>query len=175
MLRPTESEPLSSSFVLDARLGLILDLLPKGLPLWDVGCDHGYLGFRALQNGIVPEAHFVEPSLPAMESLLSRWNSPGYESFRQKFKGQVHFHQCHGEDLPAKKPQGCAVLAGMGARRIRTIVGGWDPLPFRALILNPRTDWEGQGEPDEFLPEWEWAFFQVEVSGRREAVWKGIN
>ncbi|NJK90237.1 MAG: SAM-dependent methyltransferase, partial [Myxococcales bacterium] len=45
---------------LPARLLALLDLIPAGRSLVDVGCDHGLLAVAAVRSGRVPQAHGID-------------------------------------------------------------------------------------------------------------------
>ncbi|MBC7371398.1 MAG: tRNA (adenine(22)-N(1))-methyltransferase TrmK [Bdellovibrionaceae bacterium] len=60
---------------LGPRLQFIFEHLMPGLPVWDVCCDHGYLGMSVLRSGLFPEIHFVDqvPSIVAkLEAKLAK-------------------------------------------------------------------------------------------------------
>ncbi len=49
----------------------IFENLKQSEPVWDLCCDHGQLGERALRSGVTSEVHFVDQSSPVMATLKS--------------------------------------------------------------------------------------------------------
>ena len=96
--------------LLSTRLQIIYDRILPGHPLWDIGCDHGYVGLRAFSSGLCSEVHLVDRALPAIDHLrdqiAERWpNGSG--------KGLRIWHSDAEHDvLPVA--HGTVVMAGMG-------------------------------------------------------------
>jgi tRNA (adenine22-N1)-methyltransferase len=99
-----------ASITLSARLQMIWDCLPPDQPLWDIGCDHGYLGLRAHHDGLCSAVHLVDRS-PIVTDKLHRqvqelWPDGPGEGL------QIWQHDAASEQLPVTG--GTVVLAGLG-------------------------------------------------------------
>lgn len=107
------------------RLEKILAALPSCDVLADIGCDHGYVGLGALQQGVAQKVVFVDISAPSLQ------------------KARQH---CSAELLPrasfvcqngiGKVQADCAVIAGMGGMEIISVLDGAEHLP-KYLVLQP--------------------------------------
>jgi tRNA (adenine22-N1)-methyltransferase len=96
---------------LSNRLQLIYDQLQPGQEVWDLCCDHGYLGLKAHSSQNFSHIHFVDPAVHLIEVLK---------------------RICHGVEgisfygVPAQEVQttmrGNVVAAGVGAELICTII-----------------------------------------------------
>ena len=122
------------------RLRFLLSKAQPGEPLWDIGCDHGYLAEGALRSGLFPEVHFVDPVAELVDQaesrVLRRFPLTNGE------RGPAFFHRCKGEDL-AFPVRGSVVIAGMGGLRICSILRTWQSsgvLRASRLILSPHRD-----------------------------------
>lgn len=117
------------------RLKLLLAQADPSLPLWDVGCDHGYLGEAALRAGF-PFVHFVDPAEALIERLRRRL------SFHFRSAG---FHAERAQDL-RESMHGNIVMAGFGADQMCEILDrhfggvGARSLDRSRLILVPHKD-----------------------------------
>lgn len=95
---------------LSARLQIIRDCLLPDQPLWDIGCDHGYLGLRAHHDGLCSVVHLVDRSAVVVDNLRRQvrelWpDGPGDGL-------QIWQHDAASEPLPVTG--GTVVLAGLG-------------------------------------------------------------
>ena len=61
---------------LSLRLNTLLELCRPGLPLWDLCCDHGYLGEAAWHSGRFPEVIFNDAVDDLLERLKPRLTDP---------------------------------------------------------------------------------------------------
>lgn len=118
---------------LSPRLKLIFQYLDFKKDLWDIGCDHGYLGKYVLEIENAPRVHFVDRISHLVEAL--REDLGAYE--------QAHFYNedasipgCLGEIT------GNLVIAGMGAKRMLDIIQSLEIQSGTNMILNPFKDIE---------------------------------
>ena len=113
------------------RFKTILENLKEFNPsttLWDIGCDHGLIGYHALNRHLIQKAYFVEKS----NTVHAKVNSLSLE------KDSFEIHRCDARftDLSLS---GNVLIAGMGGLMIEKILKKQlDNIqgPCR-LILNP--------------------------------------
>lgn len=96
------------------RFDALYSAILPGKPLWDVGCDHGLVGLRALQEDRVPFVNFVDISAAAIDSLTTRLPTD--------LAPRSQIRLTRGQDLPWNEVAGTVVLAGLGPATIRSIV-----------------------------------------------------
>lgn len=124
---------------LSPRMQLIYEHLIPGQPVWDLCCDHGYLGLNAYESGAFPRVYFVD-QVPEIIQRLQ-------ETFRRQFPqdsvtSRAQFVALAGEALTADVT-GTLVIAGVGAHTIINIVQtlhSKDLLKADKLILAPQKD-----------------------------------
>lgn len=118
--------------VLSTRLQFVYEKLEIGHDVWDLCCDHGYLGIVALKSQKFGHIHFVDQAVHLVEALKARW---AQESF-------ARFHAMPAQKLEAPLT-GNVVIAGVGGQTISEILGGLKNkgnLKARRLILVPHKD-----------------------------------
>jgi tRNA (adenine22-N1)-methyltransferase len=111
------------------RLKTIYDSLLQKEDIWDVCCDHGQIGLKALETKSFGKVHFVD-QVPHIIDLLP------------KDDNKAHYYALPAEELN-EKIEGTAVIAGVGAYTILSIVQSWEQkgiLQARRLILAPQRD-----------------------------------
>jgi tRNA (adenine22-N1)-methyltransferase len=120
---------------LSPKLQIIYDQLLPGEDVWDLCCDHGYLGWAALASGNFAEIHFVDRVAPIIENL-KRQIIP-HDPTRK-----ARFHALGAETL--QEPlTGTVVIAGVGAYTAFEILEKlWkrDLLKAKRLVLSPQRD-----------------------------------
>ncbi len=119
-------------YTLSLRLQQIFDKMLPGFDVWDVCCDHGYLGQNAYFSGSFKEIHFVDQAEHLIESLRHRLqHRPGF-----------FFHPI-GAELLQQPVLGNLVIAGVGAELILKIIRelkASQHLQARRLVLGPHKD-----------------------------------
>lgn len=113
---------------LGTRLQTIYDALLSQEEVWDVCCDHGLVGLKALQDSEIPFVHFVDQVPHIIEAL------PEEEKAR--------YYAVPAEELD-QSLGGTVVIAGVGAYTILSIVQAWESkgiLQAKRLILAPQRD-----------------------------------
>lgn len=121
---------------LSPRLQALLDLALPGQPLWDICCDHGLLGLKAIEMGSFPEVHFVDQVPHIIRNLAIRLVD--FEPDNEV----IECHLCAGQDIPIPV-KGSVVIAGVGAQTILDILTGLfqnGSLQAQRLILSPQKD-----------------------------------
>lgn len=117
---------------LSPRLQWIYERLLPGQPVWDLGCDHGFLGREALASACFPAVHFVDQVPHLIASL------------QQELAGQPGARFCAQAAESLQEPvQGTLVIAGMGAHAMHKILEGLASQKFlqaQRLILGPQRD-----------------------------------
>lgn len=108
-----------------ARLDKLYSLIPKCSVLADVGCDHGYIGLRALASDKARKVLFVDVSNPSLNK--ARANCPKELLPRARFVRQ---------DGLGNLETDCAVIAGMGGLEIISILSN-SIFPPPYLVLQP--------------------------------------
>ena len=105
--------------------------------LWDICCDHGYVGISALHSGEFTKVHFVDQIPHIMERLQTLIN--------QKSKRNTCPYELHvmsGEDLNIEVT-GTVLIAGVGGMTIKIIIDSLlskEILKAQKLLLSPHTD-----------------------------------
>lgn len=132
------------------RLLRVLSYVRDGDVLWDIGCDHGYLGMRALLDKNLSKLICVDQSPRVIENLKKRMaleNLPPQvrQDVLQRipdYEDKDIRHIC--ADAASLKPEpisGTVVIAGMGAKAIIRILNefvckNWRPHTQLLLIPN---------------------------------------
>jgi tRNA (adenine22-N1)-methyltransferase len=120
------------------RLRFLLSKARAGSPLWDIGCDHGYLAESACFSGLFPEVHFVDPVLHQIEKIRTRL------AFRRPPQTRVFLHALKGEEIQVPI-EGTVVLAGIGGATMFSVLSSWNErglLGKSRLVLSPHKDLE---------------------------------
>lgn len=115
---------------LSTRLKFVSDLIDLRHPLWDVCCDHGYLGEWALRSQC-PEVHFVD-AVPSIIHKLQNRLAPHLN----KVQGKAHFYAQPGEDV-VQNLVGTLVVLGVGPHIILRILEK-APRSGNTFILGPQ-------------------------------------
>jgi len=114
----------------DARLSLIIDMLPKADVIADIGADHGRLGAQLLLNDKCKKVWFSDISAPSLEKAKKLCARLHLLSRAEFFVGDGAQAFPHAPDA--------AVIAGMGGVTIAEIIkGAGEKLKHSRLILQP--------------------------------------
>lgn len=122
---------------LSGRMLTFLEHALKDKVLWDICCDHGYVGIKALHSGQFSKIHFVDKIPHIMERLStlisqrSKKNTCPYE-----------LHVMAGEDINVEV-LGTVLIAGVGGLTIKIILDSLiakNLLFAEKLLLSPHTD-----------------------------------
>ena len=127
---------------LSPKLQIILENLIPAEDVWDFCCDHGYLGWAALESQKFEDVFFVD-QVPHIIEKLEQKVVP--LDFRKKAHFRAVPAQCLQEPV-----KGTVVIAGVGAYTAFEIIETlWkkDLLKARRLIVSPQRD-------DEKLSSW---------------------
>lgn len=122
---------------LSNRIQFIFDQLLPGKPVWDLCCDHGYLGLQAYRSGLFPEVCFVDQVPTIITALKSKFLNE-YPIESQSIK--VNFISSPGEEI-THEIHGSLVIAGVGAHTIVKILESLCEkglLRAEKLILSPQ-------------------------------------
>jgi tRNA (adenine22-N1)-methyltransferase len=95
---------------LSDRLGRIAACIVPGKPLWDVGCDHGYLGLHAFGSGLCSHVNLVDRSAEVVRRLEARLSQRFPEGLPSGLN--LLHRDAANQDLGIE--QGSLVLAGLG-------------------------------------------------------------
>lgn len=107
------------------RLQKICSSIPQCNTLCDVGCDHGYVGIEALNNGLAERVIFIDISPECLQKAR--------ENCDKRLKLRAEFVCRNGlGDIECD----CAVIAGMGGLEIISILQNAKTLP-KYLVLQP--------------------------------------
>jgi tRNA (adenine22-N1)-methyltransferase len=128
--------------VLSERLQFMYDQLLLGQPVWDLCCDHGYLGTAAAASGHFPAVHFVDRVPQIIQRLEDRLA-------RQSWAEKCSFKNFDAGEL-SEPLIGNAVIGGVGGHtlfKILKTLSSRGMLQADRLILCPQRD-------EEKLEEW---------------------
>ncbi len=119
--------------MLSGRLKAIVSMVPESETVADIGCDHGKVAVWLLKNGKAKFAVCSDISAPSLEKARKLAASNGFEN-------KVSLRVGNGFDVLQKGEAQTAVIAGMGAELMITILGqGGDKLPG-TLVLSCHRD-----------------------------------
>ncbi len=115
------------------RLLCCAQLVSPGALVYDVGCDHGYLGIYLLQQGIA--RHVLASDLRPKPLQRARENAAAYGCT------DIAFCCCPGLRQMDGTEGDTVVIAGMGGDSIARILGDcpWIQSPRYTLILQPQS------------------------------------
>lgn len=122
---------------LSGRMLTFLEHALKDEVLWDICCDHGYVGIKALHSGQFSKVHFVDKIPHIMERLATLINQRS-----KKNTCPYELHVMAGEDLNMEV-SGSVLIAGVGGLTIKIIIDSLiakNVLKAEKLLLSPHTD-----------------------------------
>ncbi len=127
---------------LTKRMQAVADLVTPGLPVADIGCDHGYLSIYLVQQGIAPSIIAMDVNKGPLEAAKSHVQACKLED---KIKLRLSDGLKNLEDNEAKS----VVVAGMGGRLVLKIVSEGEALwkdttnpMLKEFILQPQSEQE---------------------------------
>jgi tRNA (adenine22-N1)-methyltransferase len=123
---------------LTKRMKCFIDHAIKDEALWDICCDHGYVGIKALETSQFSEVHFVDQ----VPHIMNRLDTLIKQYWRIKPEHKYTLHLISGEDLEFDV-EGTMLVAGVGGLTIKTIVSRLlekNKLHAKRLLLSPHTD-----------------------------------
>lgn len=97
---------------LSFRLSTLHNYYSNEAHIWDIGCDHGYLGSSFKDIETVKEIHLVDPSAPVIENLKDSYISVP----------KIKIHHNEGQRLIIDRISNLIFIAGMGGKEIGEIV-----------------------------------------------------
>ena len=121
--------------ILDRRLKQVVDYIPKGSVLADIGSDHAYVPCYALQQGIISKGIAGEVNVGPMEAAKAQVDLIGAREVIDVRLGD-------GLAVLQENEATCISICGMGGSLIRTILeSGKEKLgAVERLILQPNVD-----------------------------------
>ena len=128
------SLPRLEFYLLSFRLQIIYDCIIPDQPLWDIGCDHGYLGLQAHGDGLCSQVHLVDRSSAVIDELRCRVAQCWPEGHGRGLR--VWRRDAEKEHLPVAG--GTVVMAGLGIWTVLRIADRLfpdGPLPAVRLVL----------------------------------------
>lgn len=124
---------------LSERLTAVYENLLPSKDVWDICCDHGYLGLAAYQSQKFPKVHFVDQVPSIMEKLKNLFLK--FESIAE-IDSKAIFICTAGEDLTTEVT-GTVSITGIGGLNTFKILDGLSKNNFLnadRLILGPHKD-----------------------------------
>lgn len=121
--------------ILDRRLKQVVDYIPKGSVLADIGSDHAYVPCYALQQGMIEKGIAGELNVGPMEAAKAQVNLIGAQD-------AIDVRLGDGLAVLHEDEATCISICGMGGSLIRSILeAGKDKLgAVERLILQPNVD-----------------------------------
>jgi tRNA (adenine22-N1)-methyltransferase len=96
--------------MLSARLKRVYNRVQPGGPLWDIGCDHGYLGLHAFRSGLCTEVNLVDQSAEVLRRTQPRVD----ECRLHGPAGNLRVWHADAASEPLPITHGTVVIAGVG-------------------------------------------------------------
>lgn len=126
-----------NGFKLSRRLYAIVHMVPKGMRICDVGCDHAHVPIWLIKNGVIPSAL-------AMDIIPGPLEKAGENLKQYDETGLVELRQSDGLDAYCCGECATLVIAGMGGRIMEKILlrEPWKTKSFGSLVLQPQADYE---------------------------------
>lgn len=122
---------------LSKRMRIFLDHAIKNDIFWDVCCDHGYVGIKALESGEYTTVHFVD-CIPHIMDRLKKL----IEQNSHRVQGPYVLHTKSGADIN-ELIKGTLLIAGVGGTTIKTILSKLltnQHLLASRILLSPHMD-----------------------------------
>lgn len=135
----------SPRVMLSARLAAVAALVPPGLPMADIGTDHGRLPAWLVESGRVPRAVGVDDKAAPLAGAQALGATLG--------RGAALVYQL-GSGCAGLVDIATVTVAGMGGPLIARIVAGARAAGARHLVLQPNI---GEAELRAWLDEHGWA------------------
>jgi tRNA (adenine22-N1)-methyltransferase len=119
---------------LSDRLLTLADSVRPGFPLWDICCDHGYLGLWLFQKQKIPHLYLVDESVKVIETLLENLKKETFYTsavFQEHSATLGHKEQSiqvrleSGEKIPVNQLSGNIVIAGVGSYTVIHMLESW--------------------------------------------------
>lgn len=123
---------------LSNRMKIFLQHALKGLPFWDVCCDHGYVGIKALESSEFSEVYFVDQ----VPHIMQRLEALVKQLFPMNLGCNYTFFLLSAQDIDLEV-SGNLLIAGVGGVTIERILSSLlakNKLSARRLLLSPNTD-----------------------------------
>ena len=120
------------------RMEQLVELAIDGAPFWDMCCDHGYIGIRALESNRFSKVIFVDSVKPIIDRLSKLIAQSPLQTQSKKF--QLINSKCENLDFEIF---GTCVIAGVGGRTIINILDSLqkkDLLKAERILLSAHTD-----------------------------------
>jgi tRNA (adenine22-N1)-methyltransferase len=122
---------------LSPRMRTFLDYALIDNVLWDVCCDHGYVGIKAMESGSFTEVHFVDQ----IPHIMERLDKLIHQS--KKIKDHKYFLYTLPGEAIINEIHGTMLIAGVGGSTIKNILQGLflkKNLKAKRLLLSPHMD-----------------------------------
>ena len=103
--------------------------------MWDICCDHGYLGLNAYESGIFPEVHFVDQVPSIITTLENRFQRRA--PYMEGHPSVACFHAVPAEEI-RELLTGTVVMLGVGAHTIIRVLQQQNFANVDRLILGPQ-------------------------------------
>lgn len=123
---------------LTTRMKSFIDHAIVNAPFWDVCCDHGYVGIKALISGQFSEVHFVDQ----IPHIMKRLQTLIYQNRELRSEHIYELHICSGEDI-SRDVEGTLLIAGVGGLTMKNILSALinkGHLQCDRILLSPHTD-----------------------------------
>lgn len=117
---------------LDKRLEAILQCIPKGCRLIDLGCDHGKISVSALVNNIANIVIATDISAPSLDKTRKL-------GLKYDVNSRLELRLGDGLDIIDDNEADTLLIAGMGAREIISILDR-SKLRFSTYIFTPHQE-----------------------------------
>ena len=120
---------------ISARLKAIADMVPEGLSVADIGCDHGFVSMYLVENRHSPKAIAMDINEGPLIRAREHIEEYGFEN-------NIETRLSDGADMLKVHETDAAVIAGMGGRLIIKILDK-SPEVFKAMnciVLSPHSD-----------------------------------
>lgn len=120
------------------RMQMLVELAFDGEPLWDLCCDHGYIGLFALKSERFSHVYFVDN----ISHIMKRLEDLIMQSPLQNESHKYSLITSRVEDLDLEV-KGTCIIAGVGGRTVVSILGtllSKKILKAKRILLSVHTD-----------------------------------
>jgi tRNA (adenine22-N1)-methyltransferase len=122
-------------FNLSKRMSAVADLVPRGVSVCDIGCDHGFVAIYLVQKRICPKVIAMDINRGPLSRAREHIESTGLSSY-------IETRLSDGMEKLNTEEAECIIAAGMGGRLIVKILEDYPEKrnSLRYMVLQPQSE-----------------------------------